>query len=132
MENFENVDLYIAGFPGEVQKLLQQLRITIKEVAPTASEVVSYSMPAYKLNGVLVYFAAHSKHIGFYPTSSGIAAFKDELSAFKGSKGTVQFPLDKPLPLELIRKIVQYRVMENSFKLKSKKKVPRVDQAGKI
>ena len=92
MKTFENVDLYIEGFPGEVQKLLQQLRSAIKEAAPAATELISYSMPAYKLNGMLVYFAAYAKHIGFYPTSSGITTFKEELLAYKSSKGTVQFP----------------------------------------
>ena len=121
MEHFENVDSYIAIFPDEVQELLFQLRNTIQNAAPEATELISYSMPAYKLNGVLVYFAAYSKHIGFYPTSSGIAAFREELSGYKNSKGTVQFPLDKPLPVELIDRMVKYRVIENTSKLKPKK-----------
>ena len=127
MNQFENVDAYIAAFPADVQRLLEQIRHTIKEAAPTAVETISYQMPSYKLNGVLVYFAGYSKHIGFYPALSGIMAFKAELSAFKGSKGTVQFPLDKTIPLELITKIVQFRVEENLLKAKLKQKVSKRD-----
>ena len=113
-----DVDEYIAGFPKEAQKILQQLRAAVKGVAPQASEAISYGMPAYKLNGMLLWFAAHTKHIGFYPRVSGIAAFKKELSAYKGAKGSVQFPFDKPLPLSLIKKIVKFRLAENLQKLK--------------
>lgn len=117
-----SVDEYIAGFPEEVQLLLDQVRETIKKAAPIAEELISYQMPAYKMNGMLVYFAAFSKHIGFYPTASGIEAFKKELSIYKGAKGSVQFPHNKPLPLDLIARIVEYRVKENLLKADFKKK----------
>ncbi len=116
------IDEYIGSFPTDTQELLKQLLATIRETAPEAEEVISYQMPAFKLNGMLVYFAGYKNHIGFYPTSSGISAFKDELSNYKSSKGTVQFPLDKPLPLELIRKIVQFRIHENFHKAQIKRK----------
>lgn len=112
-----NIDNYIAGFPEKTQKLLEQLRATIIKSAPEAEEVISYKMPAYKLHGMLLYFAAYKNHIGFYPTSSAIKIFEKELSLFKGAKGSVQFPLDKPLPLQLITKIVKYRVKENLEKV---------------
>lgn len=108
-----SIDEYISACPSEVQAELQKLRQVIREAAPDAEEKISYQMPAFTLQGNLVYFAAFKKHIGFYPTASGIAAFKDELSAYKGSKGAVQFPFGKPLPYELIRRIVEYRVQEN-------------------
>ena len=119
-----NIDEYIAQFPPDVQEILQELRATIRAAAPEAEEAISYQMPTFKLKGYLVYFAAYKKHIGFYPVPRGIEAFKEELSAYKGGKGTVQFPIDKPLPLELISKIVRYRVAENLEKAaaKSKKK----------
>lgn len=116
------VDSYIAAFPKEVQLLLQQMRATIKKAAPKAVESISYMMPAYKLNGPLVYFGGYKGHIGFYPTSSGIEAFKKELAVYKGSKGTVQFPLDKPLPLKLIAQMVKYRIAQNELKAKEKAK----------
>jgi len=114
-----DIDKYIAAFPRDTQQLLQQLRATVKTVAPQAEEVISYGMPAFKLNGMLVWFAAHSKHIGFYPRISGIEAFKKELSIYKGAKGSVQFPLVKPLPLGLITKIVKFRVKENLQRAKA-------------
>jgi uncharacterized protein YdhG (YjbR/CyaY superfamily) len=117
-----NVDQYILSFPANVQEILQQIRKTIKEAAPNAEEVISYQMPAYKLNGMLVYFAAFKNHIGFYPVSSAIAAFKQELSVYKGAKGSVQFPIDKPMPLDLISRMVKFRVKENMDKAKIKKK----------
>jgi uncharacterized protein YdhG (YjbR/CyaY superfamily) len=117
-----SVDEYIAGFPEDIQKILEQIRATIKKAAPQAEEVISYSMPAFKQNGILVYYAAHKNHIGFYPTSSGTAAFQAELAGYKASKGTVQFPLDKPVPFELIAKITEFRVRENMFRALSKKK----------
>lgn len=117
-----DVDDYIAGFPIETQQILEQLRITIKEAAPQAEEVISYGMPAFKLKGVLVYFAAYANHIGFYPTPSGIAAFKKELSVYKSAKGSVQFPLDRPLPSGLIKRIVKFRVTESSVLTKNKRK----------
>lgn len=113
-----NVDEYISGFPREVQELLKQLRETIRAAAPDAGEVISYAMPAYKLNGMLVYFAGYAKHIGFYPGVGGISEFKDELSVYKTSKGAVQFPLDKELPTLLITKIVKFRVKQNVEKKK--------------
>ena len=106
-------DEYIAGFPKEIQNLLEQVRATIKKAAPKAEEVISYGMPGFKLNGMLVWFAGYTKHIGFYPKASGIESFKKELSIYKGAKGSVQFPIDKPLPLGLITKIVKFRVREN-------------------
>jgi len=110
---FTSIDEYIATFPGEVQLLMEELRATIKAAAPEAKEKISYQMPTFFLKGNLVHFAAYKKHIGFYPTPSGIQAFQNELSIYKGAKGSVQFPLDKPLPLELIGRIVRYRVAEN-------------------
>ena len=111
-----SIDEYISTFPDDVQKKLQEIRETIQQAAPNAEEVISYSMPAFKMNRVLVYFAAFSMHIGFYPTASGIAAFQDEISIYKNAKGSVQFPLNKPMPLSLIRKIVKFRVKEDSRK----------------
>ena len=116
-----DVDRYISGFPENVRELLGQLRHIIREAAPDAEEVISYQIPAYKLYGMLVYFAGYKNHIGFYPTSSGITAFRQELSAYKGAKGTVQFPLDKPLPLDIIKKIVAFRIAENLQKKESKR-----------
>lgn len=107
------IDEYISRFPEDVQRLLLKIRAVIKEAAPDAGERISYQMPAFYLNGNLVYFAALKHHIGFYPTGSGIEAFKEELSAYKWAKGSVQFPLDKPMPYELISKIVKFRVAEN-------------------
>lgn len=107
------IDEYIAGFPQDVQELLQQVRKTIREAAPEAEETIKYQMPTFMLNGNLVYFAAFKKHIGFYPIPSGIDAFKDELARYEQGKGSVRFPLDQPLPLDLIRRIVKWRVQEN-------------------
>lgn len=104
---------YIAMFPENVRDILEKLRRVIKESAPDAKETISYGMPAFKLNGNLVYFAAWEKHIGFYPTSSAIEAFKKELAPYKQAKGSVQFPIDKPIPFDIVRKIVEYRVKEN-------------------
>lgn len=117
-----NVDIYIAGFPAEVQELLQQLRDTIRKEAPEAEEVISYQMPAYKLNGILVYFAGYKNHIGFYPAGSGIENFGRKLSGYKTSKGTVQFPIDQPLPIDLISEMVKFRVSENLERTNSKPK----------
>jgi uncharacterized protein YdhG (YjbR/CyaY superfamily) len=119
---FQSVDAYIAAQPAVNQVLLQSLRNTIRKAAPEATELISYQMPAYKLHGVLVYFAGYKNHIGFYPTGSAITTFLPELSAYKTSKGTIQFPLDKKLPLQLIKKIVQHRVQENTRKHQLKKK----------
>jgi uncharacterized protein YdhG (YjbR/CyaY superfamily) len=118
----KNIDEYIAGFPPDVQAILQQVRMTIRAAAPDAEETISYQMPTFTLKGILVHFAGHKNHIGFYPTPSGIEKFKDELSAYKGAKGSVQFPLDKPIPLDLIAEIVRFRVRENLQKAEAKKK----------
>jgi uncharacterized protein YdhG (YjbR/CyaY superfamily) len=112
-KGFKTVDEYIATFPKNVQSILEELRQAIRESAPEAEEAISYQMPAFKLNGVLVWFAAFKNHIGFYPISSAIEAFKEELSDYKVSKGTIRFPLDKPIPFDSVKKIVKYRVKEN-------------------
>jgi uncharacterized protein YdhG (YjbR/CyaY superfamily) len=117
---FQTVDEYIKQFPIEVQNTLQELRLVIKEVAPEAKETISYQMPAYSLNGTLVYFGAWKNHIGFYPTSSGMNAFKEEVSPYKGTKSSIHFPFTKPLPKELISNIVRFRVAENQKKAKDK------------
>lgn len=126
MENnkigFTSIDEYIATFPKEIQKILKEIRATIKAAAPAAEEKISYQMPTFTLNGNLVHFAAFKKHIGFYPVPTGIEKFKKELSAYQGSKGSVQFPLDKPIPYDLISKIVKFRVKENLAKATAKGK----------
>ncbi|WP_063567148.1 DUF1801 domain-containing protein [Paenibacillus sp. O199] len=116
------VDEYISQFPSDVQVKLQSLRQVIRDSAPNAVEKISYKMPTYAEHGNLVHFAAYSKHIGFYPGASGIEAFKEELSRYKGAKGSVQFPLDQPLPEDLIRRIVEFRVQVNVEKAKEKKR----------
>jgi len=116
-----NVDEYIAGFPKDVQAKLEKLRETIKAAAPEADEKISYQMPTFALRGNLVHFAAYEHHIGFYPTASGIEQFKDHLSIYKGGKGSVQFPLDQPIPYDLVRKIVAFRVKENIARAEAKK-----------
>ena len=121
MKKTKDVNGYISNSPIEVQEILEQLRALIRKTAPLAEEIISYGMPAYELNGILVYFAPHKNHIGFYPTASGIEAFKKELSVYKWSKGAVQFPIDKPLPIGLVAKIVEFRVKENMQKAKMKK-----------
>ena len=118
----KTVDEYIASFPTQIQERLNQVRMAIKKAAPKAEEVISYSMPAYKLNGVLVWFAAHTNHIGFYPRASGIETFKKELSNYKTAKGSVQFPLTQPMPIALISKIVKFRTTENALRVKTKNK----------
>ena len=115
-----DIDEYISNFPENVQTILKLLRITIRNVAPTATETISYQMPTFTLHGNLVHFAAYKNHIGFYPSSSGIEAFKNELTAFKCSKGTIQFPIEKPLPFDIISKIVAFRVEENIKKAAKK------------
>jgi uncharacterized protein YdhG (YjbR/CyaY superfamily) len=117
-KTLRNFDAYLERFPKNVQRLLQKMRLTIKKAAPQAKETISYGIPAFTLNGLLVWFAAHKNHIGFYPRASAIAAFKKELSAYKGAKGSVQFPFDKPLPLALISRIVKYRMNQNLSKKK--------------
>lgn len=119
MEKVENVDAYIQSFPQDVQQLLQQLRALIRQQAPGAVESISYGMPAYKTYGKpLIYFAGFKNHIGLYATPSGHEAFAKELASYKQGKGSVQFPLDQPLPLDLISRIVAYRVGENEKKHK--------------
>lgn len=126
MKPIKTIDDYIAVFPENVQEILQKIRETIQAAAPEAEEVISYQMPTFKLNGNLVHFAAFKNHIGFYPVPSSIEKFKKELSRYKGAKGSVQFPLDKPMPLTLIDKIVKFRVRENlaSAKVKTAKVKP--------
>jgi uncharacterized protein YdhG (YjbR/CyaY superfamily) len=118
----QTIDDYIAGFPGDVQAILQQIRQTIRQAAPDAQENISYQMPAFTLKGNLVYFGAFKNHIGFYPIPSGVEAFKEELSAYEQGKGSVQFPLDKPIPYDLISRIVKFRVEENLAKAETKGK----------
>ena len=113
-KQFKTIDEYISLFPDDVRTILNQVRQTIRAAAPEAQETINYQMPTFTLNGNLVHFAGFKNHIGFYPTPTGIEAFKDELSAYKGAKGSVQFSLDQPMPLSLIRRIVEYRVKENS------------------
>ncbi len=115
-EKATTIDQYIAGFPEATRVLLEQMRTIIQKAAPQAKETISYAMPAFKQNGVLVYFAAYDRHIGFYPTGTGIAHFKEEISAFKHSKGAVQFPLDQKLPAALITRIVKFKVSEDLLK----------------
>jgi uncharacterized protein YdhG (YjbR/CyaY superfamily) len=112
-KQFKTIDEYIKAFPEDVQSILKKMRKTIQEAAPEAKEAISYQIPTFKLNGNLVHFAAYKNHIGFYPTSSGIEAFKDELSPYKSAKGSVQFPIDKPVPYDLVKKIILFRVLKN-------------------
>jgi uncharacterized protein YdhG (YjbR/CyaY superfamily) len=120
--DFQTIDEYIAAFPAEVQQKLNELRQVIKAAAPQAGEKISYRMPTFTLEGNLVHFAAYKKHIGFYPASSGIAHFQQELSAYKTSKGAVQFPVDQPIPYDLVRRMVAFRVQENLERATAKKK----------
>jgi uncharacterized protein YdhG (YjbR/CyaY superfamily) len=113
---FKSVDDYIAIFPENVKSILEEIRKAIQEAAPEAEEAISYQMPAFKLNGILVWYAAYKNHIGFYPRVSAIVAFKDKLSRYKVSKGTVQFPLNAPIPFDLIKEIVGFRIKENLAK----------------
>lgn len=119
---YESIDDYISKFPPEIQEILSTIRKVIKEAAPDAKEKISYQMPTFELHGNLVHFAAFKNHIGFYPTPNGIDAFKEELSVYKGAKGSIQFPLNQPMPYELISKIVKYRVAENIQKAQDKRK----------
>ena len=123
MENTkpQTVDEYIAAFPKDIQKLLEEIRSVIKKAAPEAEETINYAMPTFKLHGNLVHFAAHKNHIGFYPAPNGIEAFRNELSVYKGAKGSVQFPLNQAIPLDLISRIVKFRVLANSGKGEKKK-----------
>jgi uncharacterized protein YdhG (YjbR/CyaY superfamily) len=116
---FIDIDEYIASFPKETQKLLEELRAIIRKAAPEATETINYGMPTFILKGNLVHFAAFKNHIGFYPTPSGIETFKNELSEYEGAKGSVKFPIDKPIPFDVITKIVKFRVKENLEKTKT-------------
>jgi uncharacterized protein YdhG (YjbR/CyaY superfamily) len=119
MEKAKSVEAYIATFPPEVQERLRQVRATVKASAPDAAEMIAYGMPAYKLNGKpLVYFAGYANHLGFYATPTGHEAFSEELSRYKQGKGSVQFPLAEPTPLDLIARIVKFKVQENASKIK--------------
>lgn len=116
----ENIDEYITCFPPEIQEKLEKIRATIRKAAPKAEEGISYMIPTFKLHGNLVHFAAYNNHIGFYPGSGGILAFREELAGYETSKGTVQFPLDKRIPYGLITKIVKFRVAQNLDKAAAK------------
>src|SRR5690606_5500142 len=116
------IDEYIMGFPAPVQEVLQELRAVIQKAAPDARETINYQIPTFVLHGNLVHFAAFKHHIGFYPTPSGIEAFEAELSAYEGAKGSVKFPIEKPLPFDLISRIVAYRVKENLARAQAKRK----------
>jgi len=122
-KKFKSVDEYLASLPATTRVLLQELRSRIQKTAPEAEELISYNIPAFKLNGILVWYAGFKNHIGFYPKTSAMQAFKEELSAYKGAKGSVQFPLDRPLPLSLVSKMVKYRIKENE--IESLEKVAR-------
>lgn len=116
-KKYKTIDEYIKTFPEEVQSILEAVRQAIRSVAPEAEELISYQMPAFKQNGILVYFAGYKHHIGFYPTSSGIKAFKKDIEPYKSSKGAVQFLIDKPIPYDLVKKIVLFRLKENQDKI---------------
>ncbi len=121
MQNATSIDSYISEFPKEVQAILQQVRNAVKQAAPEAEEAIKYGIPTFLLNGNLVHFGAFKNHIGFYPTPSGIEEFKEELSKFKGAKGSVQFPIDEPMPVDLIKRIVKFRINKNTTKKSHRK-----------
>ncbi|PKW29955.1 iron chaperone [Flavobacterium lindanitolerans] len=114
----DNIDEYIATFPHDVQKILEEVRSTIQKAAPEATEAIKYAIPTFVLNGNLVHFAAFKNHIGFYPAPEGMEEFDRELTAYKKGKGSVQFPFDQPIPLDLIARITAFRVKQNSEKKK--------------
>jgi uncharacterized protein YdhG (YjbR/CyaY superfamily) len=118
---FTTIDEYISSQPENIRPLLEILRKAIKEAAPLSRETISYGMPAFKIHGILVYFAANKNHIGLYPTASPIVFFKDELANYKTSKGAIQFPITNGIPVKLVQKIVEYRVVEDDLKMTSKK-----------
>jgi uncharacterized protein YdhG (YjbR/CyaY superfamily) len=120
--NFTSIDEYIATFPNKTQKILKELRATIKAAAPNAEEKISYQMPTFFLNGNLIHFAAFKNHIGIYPAPSGVEAFKKEISRYQGAKGSIRLPINEPMPLKLITRIVKFRVAENLQKARSKGK----------
>ena len=117
-----NIDEFIAAYPKDIQQMLKELRTTIKKAAPEAEEAIKYGIPTFVQNGNLVHFAAYKEHIGFYPAPSAIREFKKELSKYGQSRGAIRFPLDKPLPLSLVTKMVKFRVKENMLKAAAKKK----------
>ena len=117
----KDIDEYIAHFPKDIQAILQKIRKTIQKAAPEATETINYRMPTFTLNGNLVHFAAFEKHIGFYPTPSGIEKFKKEIDAYQNAKGSVQFPLDQPIPYDLISRVTEFRVQEQQAKGRTKK-----------
>jgi uncharacterized protein YdhG (YjbR/CyaY superfamily) len=120
-QNFNSIDEYIASFPEDMQELLQQVRTTIRNAAPNATERISYGIPTFFLNGNLVHFGGYKSHVGFYPGAEGIEVFKDRLSSYPLSRGTVRFPSDKPIPFDLIKEITEFRVNQNLGKKKLKK-----------
>ena len=120
MQSHDNIDGYIESFPASIQQLLGTVRKTIQQTVPEAKEAMKYGIPTFTLGGNLVHFAAFKNHIGLYPAPSAILAFKDELAEYNTSKGAIQFPIDKPLPLSLIRRIVEFRVKETEMKAKKK------------
>jgi uncharacterized protein YdhG (YjbR/CyaY superfamily) len=117
-----NIDEYIAAFPPDVQEILEKIRLTIRKAAPDAEEAIKYQMPTFTLKGNLVHFAAFKMHVGFYPTPTGTEKFRKEVSVYQGAKGSVKFPLDKPIPFALIRRIVKFRVKENLDRAAAKRK----------
>ncbi len=125
MKKPDNIGQYIQDFPPAIQTKLEQMRMIIHKAAPEATEIISYGMPAFHFHGNLVYFAGNKNHIGFYPTSSGVRVFQELLSDYKTSKGAIQFPLDKPLPVALVTKIVKYRVKETLEKVAAKAAKPK-------
>lgn len=118
---FQSIDQYIESFPPEVQSKLEEIRKTIENAAPEAFEAISYNIPTFKFHGNLVHFAGHKNHIGFYPGAAGVEVFREKIIQFKTSKGSVQFPIDKPLPLELIAEITKFRLISNLEKARNKK-----------
>jgi len=118
----QDIDEYIAGFPKDIQEILEKIRITIRKAAPDAEETIKYQLPTFTLKGNLVHFGAFKKHIGFYPTPTGTEKFRNELSVYEGAKGSIRFPLDKPIPYDLISKIVEFRVKENLERAEAKGK----------
>jgi len=113
---FTTIDEYISSYPENVQEKLQNIRHTIKTLAPNSVETISYQMPTFKLNGILVHFAAYKNHIGFYPTPSAIMKFKKELKKYEFSKGSIKFPINEPIPMNLIKRIIEFRIKENTIK----------------
>ena len=120
--NYKNIDEYIAGFPKDVQKILKKIRATIKKAAPKAEEAISYQIPTFNFHGYLIYFAAYKNHIGVYPAPRGVEGFKKGLARYGAGKGTLRFPLDEPVPYDLITKIVEFRAKQNVEKAKIKAK----------